>query len=344
MHEADVTGLPKSPANNCSTSAPNPNAVPPLRVSFSAANVPGGFDAWRETFGLRIARVDVRTPDPAHFYADMRVRPLPAVVLTQNHFGACSVMRTPELLHDGDDAVDMVICLEGRFDVRFGDDAAVLLPGQAALLPHHRAGGCHVQAGSRSCVLRVDRSVARQLTPDLDAALVRATAPGDPTAAILRAYCSELVTAPGELPAATASLAGAQLKELMAHLLGSQNAIEIAGRSGFRAARLRAIKDDIAKLLERPDLSVGTIAALHRCTPRYVQILFENEGTTFTEYVLAQRLARAHRLLTDPRHAHEKISNVAFEAGFTTLSYFNRVFRHRYGASPSDLRAAAQRQ
>jgi transcriptional regulator GlxA family with amidase domain len=66
---------------------------------------------------------------------------------------------------------------------------------------------------------------------------------------------------------------------------------------------LRAIKEDIATWLDRPDLSVAAIAARHRIKPRWVQRVFESEGTTFTEYVLGQRLVRAHRLLTDVRYA-----------------------------------------
>jgi AraC-like DNA-binding protein len=69
---------------------------------------------------------------------------------------------------------------------------------------------------------------------------------------------------------------------------------------------------------------------------------FEMEGTTFTDYVLAQHLARAHRRLTDPRRDGEKISTVAYDCGFGDVSYFNRVFRRQYGAAPSDIRAQVQ--
>jgi AraC-like DNA-binding protein len=87
---------------------------------------------------------------------------------------------------------------------------------------------------------------------------------------------------------------------------------------------------------------VAALAARHRCTERFVQRLFEMEGTTFTEYVLAQRLARAHRMLSDPRRDGEKISTVAYDCGFGDVSYFNRVFRRRYGIAPSDVRAQAR--
>jgi AraC-like DNA-binding protein len=130
--------------------------------------------------------------------------------------------------------------------------------------------------------------------------------------------------------------------DLMALAIGAtRDATEIAKGRGVRAARLRIIKEDIATQLDRADLSVATIAARHRIKPRWIQRLFEREGTTFTEYVLAQRLARAHRLLADPRYAGQKISTIAFNVGFGDLSYFNHAFR-RYGAAPSELRAAAR--
>jgi AraC-like DNA-binding protein len=87
---------------------------------------------------------------------------------------------------------------------------------------------------------------------------------------------------------------------------------------------------------------VASLARRHGCTPRFVQRLFETEGTTFTEYVLAQRLARAHRMLLDPRREGEKISVVAYDSGFGDVSYFNRMFRRQFGAAPSDIRAQAR--
>jgi len=134
------------------------------------------------------------------------------------------------------------------------------------------------------------------------------------------------------------------LYDLMAAMIGAtRDAAELAEGRGLRAARLHAIKQDIARNLDQPDLSVTALAIRHGCTPRFVQRLFETEGTSFTEYVLAQRLARARRILTDPRRDCEKISTVAYDCGFGDVSYFNRVFRRSYGAAPSDVRAHSRR-
>jgi AraC-like DNA-binding protein len=122
----------------------------------------------------------------------------------------------------------------------------------------------------------------------------------------------------------------------------SAEGTEIARERGVRAARLRAVKEDIVRNLEHDEVSVDAIAARHRVSPRYLRKLFESEGATFSEYVLDQRLVLAHRLLSDPRRASDKIASVALAAGFGDVSYFYRAFRRRYDLLPTDVRAQAQ--
>jgi len=117
----------------------------------------------------------------------------------------------------------------------------------------------------------------------------------------------------------------------------------LAGSRGLRAAQLAAIKADINTHLADPDLTLTAVAARQRLRPRSLQGLFADHSTSFSEFVLEARLTLAHRLLSDPRWDDRNISSIAFEAGFGDLSYFNRGFRRRYGARPSDIRAATRR-
>lgn len=71
-------------------------------------------------------------------------------------------------------------------------------------------------------------------------------------------------------------------------------------------------------------------------------MLFEAEGLSASEFILSQRLARAHRLLGDPKLIARSISSIAYDIGFGDLSYFNRTFRRRYGATPSEIRAGSR--
>ncbi len=111
----------------------------------------------------------------------------------------------------------------------------------------------------------------------------------------------------------------------------------------MRAARLAAIKQDILSNIFDPRLSVAAVAERQGLTPRYIHMLFEDEGVSFTEYVVNLRLANARRLLSDPRFLQQSISTIALRVGFGDLSYFNRTFRRRYGTTPSDVRQQARR-
>ena len=123
----------------------------------------------------------------------------------------------------------------------------------------------------------------------------------------------------------------------------TRDAVEAAKGRGLRAARLHALKEDIAHNVDQPDLSVATLAERHTTARPFRPAAVRDEGTTFTEYVLEQRLARAHRVLLDRRREDEKISAVAWDSGFGDVSYFNRAFRRRYGLAPSDVRAQARK-
>jgi AraC-like DNA-binding protein len=43
-------------------------------------------------------------------------------------------------------------------------------------------------------------------------------------------------------------------------------------------------------------------------------------------------------MLTEPRLAQSAVGAIAYDAGFGDLSYFNRSFKRRYGATPRDVR------
>src|SRR5262249_1562793 len=128
--------------------------------------------------------------------------------------------------------------------------------------------------------------------------------------------------------------------DLVATALGATgDAAELARRRGVRAARLRAVKRDVLANITSPDLSIGAVAGRNGITPRYLRMLFQDEDTSFTAFVPEERLERARRMIRDANRAERMISAVAFASGFNDLSYFNRVFRRRFGMTPSDLRA-----
>jgi AraC-like DNA-binding protein len=134
------------------------------------------------------------------------------------------------------------------------------------------------------------------------------------------------------------------LFDLAALALGARGDVaDMARQRGVKAARFEAIRSDILAKLGDSDLSAEGLAARHGISSRYVRKLFEEEGASFSTFVLAERLHSVRRMLVDRRYAHLNIAQVAHENGFGDVSYFNRAFRRHFGATPSDIREAARR-
>ena len=67
----------------------------------------------------------------------------------------------------------------------------------------------------------------------------------------------------------------------------------------------------------------------------FCKVFHKATGMTFTHYVARIRVERVKSLLLNP---HKRISEAAFEAGFQSLSQFNRIFRKVQGEAHTTYR------
>jgi len=58
-------------------------------------------------------------------------------------------------------------------------------------------------------------------------------------------------------------------------------------------------------------------------------------GINFTEYITWVRVERSKNLLLNP---NLRVSEIAYEVGFQSLTHFNRMFKRVLGSSPTDYR------
>ena len=104
--------------------------------------------------------------------------------------------------------------------------------------------------------------------------------------------------------------------------------------------RRRLFEAMLTLMGENSDIpTIGAIAARHHLSDRSIRTLFSQENTTFSDFVLEQRLALVHRRLSDRAFSAYTISTIAVESGFGDVSYFNNAFRRHYGCTPSEVRA-----
>ncbi|TPN82828.1 AraC family transcriptional regulator [Aquimarina algicola] len=80
------------------------------------------------------------------------------------------------------------------------------------------------------------------------------------------------------------------------------------------------------------EVSIGKIAKeVHMSVPYFCRYFKKRTKKTFTQYVNNLRIVNASRLL---RESDLTISQIAFDTGFNSLSYFNRQFKKIKGVNP----------
>jgi AraC-like DNA-binding protein/ligand-binding sensor protein len=84
------------------------------------------------------------------------------------------------------------------------------------------------------------------------------------------------------------------------------------------------------------DISLSDVAkAVNTSTFYFCKMFRKVAGINFTDYLARLRIERAKNLLLNP---NLRISEIAFEVGFQSLTHFNRVFKRVLGESPTVYR------
>ena len=299
---------------------------------------------WREIYGRGIANVDIEPIGDEPFHADVTFNLLPNVSIAAGSRSPAHYRATPELAARGSKDIIAVSVLRSGVAsaTQFGRELISGVGSASVLTPTAPSTSTLLTRGS-FITLALSRPTIAALAPDYTQAFGRPI-PSDNVALGLLVRYLDVVRASDELtnPAIGQSVSD-HIIDLAALALGARgDYAELARQRGAKAARLSAIRSDILCTLGRSDLSTELIAARHGISPRYVRKLFEEDGSSFSVFVLTERVARAHRMLIDRRYAHLNIAQVAHESGFGDVSYFNRAFRRHFGGTPSDFREAAR--
>jgi AraC-like DNA-binding protein len=299
---------------------------------------------WREIYGRGIANVDIEPIGDEPFHAEVSFNLLPNVSIAAGSRSPAHYCVTPELVGRG--SKDMIVLSMLRSGTasatQFGQELISGIGSASVLTPTDPSTSTMLTHGSFITVA-LSRPMIAALAPDYSQAFGRPIPDCSAALSLLIRYL-DVVRAGDELtnPAIGQSVSD-HIIDLAALALGTRgDYAEMARQRGAKAARLAAIRSDILRTLGRNDLSTELIAARHGISPRYVRKLFEEDGSSFSAFVLGERVVKAHRMLIDRRYSHLNIAQIAHESGFGDISYFNRAFRRHFGATPSDFREAAR--
>jgi AraC-like DNA-binding protein len=236
-----------------------------------------------------------------------------------------------------------VNCGSGQKRLSDGSRETWLAPGSMVLIEGVERNEIAGPSDLTCMSVHLPRRSLLELVPDAADRLCEGLDPDAPAVRHLNRYlafvrgCDEV----NDLPQLGVSIA-TTIVDLAAIALGAgRDGAMVASMRGVRGARLQQLLNIIQANFADPSFSAAAAATRLGVTPRTIQLLLEETGSTFSERVLELRLQKSRTMLVDPRCDRLKIGEIALACGFGDATYFNRCFRRRFGTTPTQYRGSA---
>ena len=290
----------------------------------------------REQYARCCLRVDFEPLPGATFRASLK--PIfPELRMARAAVSAGYLFRDDDLLRDGNDSLEVIVAQSPNLNITHHGREIRLAPGDATRMQASATGrvGSPKSFGFLEVVISRAEWEARGARAG-DGLMQRLSGKSEGMQ-LLRPYIASVEkgrTASVE----NRSIMRTHIVDLLALAATTRCSIGESSASPVVAARLAAALDYIASHFSDPELSLPKVAQSLGISPRYLQRLLESSGTYFTAHVNELRLKRAFTLLTAQNSINVRICDIALQAGFSDISYFNRLFRSRFGDTPKGVR------
>jgi len=132
-----------------------------------------------------------------------------------------------------------------------------------------------------------------------------------------------------------------ELMSILQELATSQNmqvlsqATTLRKGPEIRNRRLGIVFDFIRKHYDQEITLKEAATRVNMPEVSFSRFFKKNTGRTFVDSVNDIRMGHATRLLISTTHT---IAEISYRCGFNNLSYFNRVFKHKNGCTPTEFR------
>ena len=300
------------------------------------------FDGWLEAVSNTFVPLEVTALTDRSLGWALASQTIGQIQLSQVSNGPVRVARTPRMIRRSDpEYYKLGLQLHGHCVLDQDGREAELTPGDFAIYDTTRPYTLTFDQDNKMFVVMFPRTLL-SLKPDDMADLTARRVSGQPDKGI-GALLSQLLGSLAHQMDADDITASVPLADAVVNLLTATFAEKLGCASAAPAetrhhARLLSIKAFIDTHLYDPELSGAMIAAAHHICVRSLQKLFESEGCTVRNWVLARRLERCRLDLADPRLDALPVSAIAARWGLPDASHFARTFKATYGCTPREYR------
>ncbi len=344
MHKPDLRGANEkaAPVPQCPAEAAAPHR---LRLSTHGLRERDRFEVFRENFSRYLYPANVENSAEGTFEGGIELLRAGSVGISRIVAPPSTYTRTRRHLSDSDDALTLFVGLSRGPAIEQAGVAHEFRPGNAFLYHGAIPGGCEAASPFHVWGIKVGADRLRS-------GLIRGRGlkpmgiPAElPAMKLMTQYLNSYSTVAGSLDPNVHEAFGTHLADLLMLLVGAdRDSLELIKGRGLKAARTEAVLAAIGRDFAAPGLSAERVGLLLGITARQVHRLLDETTKTFYEHVLDRRLMESHRLLTDPASAALNVADIALRVGFVDRSHFHRVFRIRFGDTPTGVREDAARE
>ena len=293
---------------------------------------------WREVIGRQYMSLDIEPVPSFDFRAQIKLHNLPPTRVAVLQSTPTKYVRTRQHAQAGNADFTFVCPAQDGFRFYRDEHEVAFGAGEALLLCNSGVGTIEVPEDGQAITVSINGTALRAAVRDLDDGRPHRLRADSLPLKLVTAYLGSILQS-AALDRPLGHLVNTHLTDLIALALRPTAETRERARMGaVQAARLAAIRQDVAANLQQLSLSAKSMARRHGVSERYVHLLFEHSGTSFARFIVHERLRRALTMLLDPACDMMRISDIAFAVGFSDLTAFNRAFRRRYGDTPRAIR------
>ena len=291
---------------------------------------------WQEEVRSPILMLDFEPLNDAPFLASLNL-PFNPPVVVDCQFSAGTLIRGPKAIKRGGNTFSFLIAkTSGVHCEQIGRDLRSNR-GEAALTRHDE----RIRTGSPKGFKGIDVVIpwtefeARNIRPD--DAVMRRLSPQNEALGLLRGYLQALRKS-RVVDSKAREIVLRHIFDFVALAVSWQGAVGESNLTSVTDARLRAALAYIEAHFDDPRLTIEAVARSQGISETYLRRLMKASGRSYTNVVNELRLQRAFTGLSAAGSNNRTILDVAMAAGFSDISNFNRLFRARFGDTPSIIR------
>jgi AraC-like DNA-binding protein len=244
--------------------------------------------------------------------------------------------RSKRLADRGRDIISLVVNLDGKAAGTAGKREWAQRPGSGIVFDYAQTS-IHDSAGGRSIGISIPRHLLAET--GLDLATLHGLMLSREESAMFTSHAFQVREALSRFTEEDAPLLGRSMLDVFVLTLKAAGRTEApAFREDATTLFLRA-ESEIRAHLESPALTIANLCRKLGVSRSSLHRAFEARGGVQT-YIRDARLdAARHALCKSP--LQERIGDIAERLGFSDAAHMSRLFKARFGESPSDCRANA---